>query len=1037
MPISSVKGPAPLLKQREMPSVSNQSPNIAAGAVSPSLLRQNSGPELRPIHSNGPLSRQSGRQAHASLAERSHIFGTSRSTPVAAEPPRAMYGADGKLNSSVMNEVLSSVKNVLRTLNPNESKAGRLIDRTLKDKTLAEPKKLYSALKDISHAIGRNKGNEHLQFLAAAVMQMARAQNYQVGISEYDSVGEAATAKYQKKNPTIELRSNAFAQDVQTLGAHGGVKLGADAGVADAASAGVNLGVSLSRTKMLLNDFDTDVLHINKKQIAVSLSAIGTVGELSKDLQTANLSGALDLKMIRGAMVEGQKVKDVVNYTIMHAREGGDVHSPTLKPNKSELKSLANLSTRGVTATLAGVVRGLKSRLWNAQTADRQTALNSHKLLKGGTPSLFLVKDNSLLKGIPGCIELQKQLDDAYGAMRLRKRPDSFKPVVGDAAWFEVEGNFSGNATALKIDLGHDVTIAGGGVALSLAATHRKLPYKLWMAPHVALQALSDGNTNFKRDLLQQVRTADPSIADYLDKIQNSGLRQLSRDIQTFEELAHELLSMQGVIRGGDSSSVLREHAQNHFDRGLKTLKNTFKLKPFELKGLDADSERLEPTLARCWNRLSLGHAIKSLDTHESQEPLQVQLGQRINEPNILMAPTHLYHASSLQLEATLLRSRKIGSLTVTLPGIQYGNPTSSAGASLPSLGHLSATLTHDTISQHPNLVRNGKFLTADLSATHLPGLRVMDTVAHNIAVLIVKQLQPGTDAKQLSENEHAALVGSISATLMAGLANPVKSEVGTSASISRQFEVGLQQSGPGEPWRLCYFQSSNVESRASGIKGAVSMATGLGGNVGLQVGTSTTSNVVRPPILGSAPSYHILQLPRFAQALCDATGSSTLDDEKTVFEKLRTHDVASMYFSNDAILDQLDLMHKLKQDKKASTDVFGRLALLPQNKDQYATFATSGLNATDLQRKINDARKITKDTDMDRRLKYFTTDEGGRELLQEYASGMVQLAVMKGRASMLEANMDKRAMKASIQDSAGDKVAMDLSLPNRTPTPR
>jgi hypothetical protein len=939
----------------------------------------------------------------------------------------------------MMNQVLASVKDVLLTLSPNESQARRLIDKVLNgSNTLTQPKKLYSALKAISHAIGRNKGSDPMSRLAAAVMQMARAHNYQAGIGEYDGVGEAATAKYQKKNPTIEQRSNAFTQDALTLSGQGGVKLGAAAGVADAASVGVNLGVNLSRTNMLLNDFDTDLLHIKKRQVAVSLSAIGRVGNLSKALQTANVNGSLDLKVLRGSMVEGQKVKDVVNYTIMHAREGGDVLSPKLTPSRSELKSLTNFSTRGVAGTLAGFVRGVKSRLWNGQTADRQPALNTHKLLKGGTPSLFLVKDNSLLKGIAECASLQKLLDDAYGVMHPRELPDSFMPVVGDAAWFEVEGNFSGNATALKIDLGHDVTISGGGAALSLACTHRELPYKLWKAPHTALQALSDGNIDVKRDLLQQVRTADPSIAGYLDKIRNLGLRHLKQDIDTFESLANQLLSMRGVIWGGDSSPVLRKHAQEHFDRGLETLQDTFKLNPSELMDLTAASgDRLESTLARCWNRLSLGHALKSLTTPESQQETFKVLGQRINAPRVLMAPTHLYHASSLQLDATLLRSRKIASLTVTLPGIQYGNPTSAAEASLPSLGHLSATLTHDTVSQHPNLVRNGKFLTANLSATHLPGLRVMDKVAQAIAVQIVKQLQPETDAKPLSENEHAALVGSISATLTTGIANPVKGEVAASAGISRQFEVGLQQSGQGEPWRLCYFQSSNVESRSASIKNDVSIATGLGGSVGLQAGTSTLGNVVRPPILGSAPSYHILQWPRFAQALSDVTGSGTLDDEKTVLEKLRKHDVASMYFSNDAILDQLELMRKLKQDKEASTDVFGRLARLPHNAEQYSTFAASGLNAEDLQRRINYAWRTTKDTDMERRLKYFTTHAAGRELLQEYAHGMVQLAAMKGRASMLEANVDNRAMKASIQNCAGDKVAVDLSQPNRTPLPR
>ncbi|WP_414925778.1 hypothetical protein [Pseudomonas zeae] len=350
---------------------------------------------------------------------------------------------------------------------------------------------------------------------------------------------------------------------------------------------------------------------------------------------------------------------------------------------------------------------------------------------------------------------------------------------------------------------------------------------------------------------------------------------------------------------------MLKAHAQHHFDQTLKILQDTFKLDTSELKDLVAHSDQLELTLARCWNRLSLAHAQISVYTNLSEtNPTTVEqlnelevLDGRIKHPNVLMAPTHLYHASSLQHEVTLLRWRLNTTFTLSLPGIS-GGTAASAMFTIPSVGHLSATVTQDWVSQHSSLVRNGQFMTFNLSSTHIPGLVVMDKAAQMIAVKIADHLQPGTDAKQLNKNEHAAIAGSLSANLMTGLTDSVNGSINGSGSVSREFEVGFLRSEKGEQWRMCYFQSSNIDSSSAGVNGEVGIAAGFGASLGLQTSVGSMNNVVRPPILGSAPSFHILQLPRFTQALCKLPGGSLLDDDKAVFEKLRDHDVAVMYFS-------------------------------------------------------------------------------------------------------------------------------------------
>ncbi|CAI8759568.1 hypothetical protein EMIT0P265_190009 [Pseudomonas zeae] len=66
----------------------------------------------------------------------------------------------------------------------------------------------------------------------------------------------------------------------------------------------------------------------------------------------------------------------------------------------------------------------------------------------------------------------------------------------------------------------------------------------------------------------------------------------------------------------------------------------------------------------------------------------------------------------------------------------------------------------------------------------------------------------------------------------------------------------------------------------------------------------------------------------------------------------------------------------------------------------------------------------------MEKRLEYFTTDAQGRELLQEYASAMTQLASLKSRATMSFPGAHGGAMKPFIENFAG--VKQPVRMPDR-----
>ncbi|MEO3962723.1 hypothetical protein ABH310_25620 [Chromobacterium piscinae] len=921
-----------------------------------------------------------------------------------------MYDSSGKLNVSQFKLVLAEVKKSAEKLTAKESdkrKISKIIDEIVDNPDLL-PKKQYAALKKLSHNIRQMRNTEkynQIKLLSAAVLQMARTHNFQNGMEHYDDTGTQATEKLLKSNTGLETRSNAFVSDTASLEVNGGVKLGLAAGGANGASLTTHLGVGFSKSEMVTNATDTGNLAITRGKGAVMLSARADVGKLASMASLGEAKLEVGANGIRGALFEGRKVKEVVNYRVMHRREGGPWLTRSLAPDKRELKSMANQPTRGLFGKISAQAHKL-SQIVHGRTGDVDTALNSHKLVKGSDPAAFLAGEQSLLTDKPEFATLQLALNDAYGLEQEYLLPESFRPIVGDGDWCEGGVNAVGSFGILQANISDVVTLSGIKVGMSGDINYRHLPYQAWMTPHVALDALADGSKWVKQNLLHQVSQSDPSIKGYLGEKPNQNMsptETLSNHLGIFKKQARTLLATQGVIRGRESPQVLKQHAQKQFDAGLNALKTTFQLTATECQGVTPDSQHLETLLARCWNRLSLKLAqISLLETNlDSKETLKT-LGEDIANPKLTMAPTHLYHAASVQMNTLSTRIRTTSSFNLTLPGISIG-PPSTLNIGVASLGSLSATVLHDKIAQHPNSVQHDEFLTFDVSAQHLPGLGMMDGVARAMAKSLADRIQYGMDKKQMNQTEYAALVANIEASLISGFgSSPVSAGVSAAAGVSRQFEVFLHRADPSQPWQLCYFQASNIENHSYGVNAQTGIAVGLGGDVSLKAGVSTTNNVVSPPILGSAPYIHILQFPRLKNAL--------QGDGQTLFDKINGCDVATMYLSNHAILDVLDNIVKLKSQPDSS--VLGKLAGENCNTRQYQTFQKKcSLTIHNLQ----EARRATKNMDMQERLKYFSNNETGKALFQEYFESMLQFSEMKGRIAL-------QTMEASVLDASGQK---------------
>lgn len=934
-----------------------------------------------------------------------------------------MYNHDHTLNISILNDVLVAVRVALSTqkrLDNTKSAAQikKILDGDVKYKNLTH------ALKDLSSAIANESSNETTQRLAAAVMMMAWAHNFQNGIAKYDNDGEESTSRYLKANSMLDRRTNASVANSVSMTADLGVSFGASVVLADAASFKVGLTVAGSKTDSVTRDLDGDALLTKLARASIAASVMGDVGELAGTSRLAQLGGSLGLKGTRGSLFDGTKTGAVVNYAIMHQREGGKRLSAQLSPTRRDLKERGNIVTRGVAGKLSSLVRKAYS-MQDVFLSDSHTELNTHKLIKGSNPRSYLVGAQSILKGISEYAHLQQILDCAYDTRLRGDLPKSLSPIVLDGDWIDIEAEGSANVDVLRANLGEYGTVTGINASVTGDLIHRWLPYRLWSAPHTALDKVSGGSTQSKEMLLDQVREIDPSVVRYLDRRRGQDIRLLEHDLDVLEEHANTLLSARGIVNGKASPAVLKRHARTLFNQSLAAFEHTFSLGECEYKDIKPESERLEHILARCWNRISLGYAQAMLETKAQDEPNLEALGKRIKDPAIVMARTHLYHAASIQLKATPRRLRAQSAFTLTLPGVEAG-ADKIAQVKIPSLGNLSATVYQDTVSHHSNFLRNGEFRTIDVSATHLPGLGMMDKVAYAIVKCLMDRIYPGNDGQQLHTTERAALVASLSAALGSGSANPASGQIDASMDIARQFEIVLQRSEKSEPWRLSYFQSSIIENRSASAQAEGKWAMGVGGSAGLNSAIGRATQLVSPLILGSSPSTHILQLAIVKDTLLDEQGN--LSAEKTTFDGLRNSDFAPMFFTNNAVLDVLDLMYKVKAGRDAKADVLGRLARLVHNTTQYSEYRSAGIQADELQIKIQTSRRITSSQNQEDRLRYFTTTNTGRALLEEYTYGISKFANMKDRASYLHSPTDKWGYKATILTASGKEC--DVQIP-------
>lgn len=951
--------------------------------------------------------------------------------PLAAVDPQrmTMFDTGGQLNVSALKQVLGGVRQAIGQLSPQArgpSHAQRVIDKAQRDLIQGGGAQAYDVLKHVGHAIEHEARTPEMKRLGAAVIQMARVQNYQQGIARYDDDAQAATQRVLKANPTLESRSGAYSLQQSTLGANGGATVGFAAGPFEGATAGGGAGLRLDRSAMLANDEDTDLLYVTRHQATGTVKGSARLGAVSDALELGGLTAGVSAKGTRGAVVDGSSVGQVVNYAVMQHREGVGGHGSRPGPGATRARHMANTPTRGLGAQLRRAADWLTHH--GDRVADGHPELTTRKLAKGADPASYLVGQDSLLHGIDGCRSLQARLDSAYGGMAAREMPAALKPIVGDGQWLEVEGAAAAGAELAKVSMpGGALNATGLAADARGAVSHRWLPFRLWMAPHAALESLSDGHADAKQDLLNQVRRADPDVAGYLDRARQGGAAQVRDDLRTFQDGARELLCAQAVCRGGDSSKVLKAHAQGVFDRSLATLRDSFGLGEREMEGVAPDSDRLEHLLARCWNRLSLGLAQVDAAATTPQEKEQVkQLDDAIRQPGVFMAPTHLYHAASVQMDATLKRLRAQGEFTLTLPQISAGSAEKGASATLAGLGSLRASVTRDTVSQHPNIMRNGDFLTFEVSASHLPLMGGMDKLANELARQLVRRIQPETDRPAMGQAERDALVGSISASLASALGEGGSPSGGVSGSggTARSFEVALHRGAAGDGWKLAMFKSFEVASKSLGVNGQASFAAGVGGSAGAEIGRLTADARAAAPILGSAPSAHMLQFSRFKAAFFDEAGKQ-FDATRLTQHGPQQLDAARMYFSNDGLLDMLALVQRLKHDRDADAETLGTLARLPHNDRQYEAFRAGGMPAGTLLQQIADARQATTGMNADQRARFFTGTPLGRELLGEYAASMAHLVGMRSRTNLPMSGPDGRAFTASVLSTDGQRQVL------------
>ncbi|WP_157658439.1 hypothetical protein [Burkholderia ubonensis] len=960
------------------------------------------------------------------------------SSPVqslSAAPPTAkeMYDESGTLNYMKMEEILREVKGAVRELNPNGGRASQdKIDRIIKDLRRHQGPELYDALKQLSFTIKRESHAEGTQALSAAVFQMARVHNYQLGLSRYDDAAQTIGRQIIASNPNLDTRSLGYVSDSIALGIRGSAKIGAQVANAEAGTVSAGINTGLSRSGMVTNDLDTAPLFITRGQANVNLTLNAAVGKLANN-PLGTMGGGAGFHTTCGRLTEGETVQEVINHKVMHDREGGSFLTRAMAPSRRTLEAKANLATRGVTGRLGAMVRSVVGRITDGRFAADDPALNTHKLVKGAIAEGYLFGKDSLLAKFPACNTLQQHLESAYGGSPLRTLPSSLKPVVGTGDWKDVGGGITANIGLLDGQVAEYVNLNGLGVGGGITYNQRWLPYQLWMAPHAALDALADQKVEAKGELLERVLKADKSVAPYLDTTRSQSLEELQKHVKLFEDHAMNLLAAQGILRGyahtpRDLSppQVLLDHASARFAESLDELKILFKLSEEECKGVKPDSNKLEGLLARCWNRLSLSLAQASLRPEAATDPgLLKELAQRIERPNVLMAPEHLYHAAAIQMEKTFMRSRVVGNVGLALPAVAIGNANNQVAL---SLGTISGQVIFDHVTEHPNFVRNGDSLTFVLIAQHPLNLDIANVVPREIARFIAERFQSGDDKRQMNELDQAALLASLSEAYLTFGTDVASGGVRGSKSVQRQFEVSAHRSAKGEPWRLAYFQASNIKNSGLGASAEGGIALGVGGSVGGSAAYGRSDNLVMPPILGSAPSIHILQSPRFAQALLkQEEGRWKIDPDKLNVDKLRNADVAAMYFSNDAVLDMLNLLQTLKVDSKAGADVLGGLANLGHNVEQFAAFQNGGLPSGTLRLYIDIARTETKGMRMADRLKYFTGTEVGRALLDEYGSGIMQFAAMKSRAFMPYSGTDGRALRASILTASRDKQPLEM----------
>jgi hypothetical protein len=1015
----------------------------------------------------------------ASKEVRASTSVTSEGSVTSGTAPTAAYSNDGCINPEPFQGVLKAIhdaldnhkgkcqKLVIKCVNQAQHGISNLIHDLGGDKVKqidsARGDKIYIALKGIAsslwHASKLSPSTEKvLPAMTNLMIQLARTEFYESGISAYDEVANKKHAELMSRNPAFDKVFNSTVSKVKKLDVNGGADIGVISGVVNA-DVGVGGGISYEKTKLFTHDLDGDILTINTKKstqeshvnvtagiLPISLKGQGklsgslTSGTLNETTNTAEAFRAevnrqrdgdsgkaaqrTEHQSYRGrgwhgalhAIAHNTKAKVARGSDMVRAVKNGIDPSATDLSAQLQKFKRANVSVAspGVRNALDQVKHVVNRPFQGAVPKDNASYLTKEKLIKG-LPSM-------VLEAIPHDVDLpnlKKTLEDAYGNIAPRVKPDGMGNTVLSGQWNELSGEVGGGIDfSVKIPLVviDDITFSG---RLNLGLSHRLLPVTRHVPPHVPLDPNVCSDADEKFDNISKSK----EFAGYLrygDELKTRNPQDipgiLSKDIDLFESQANKLLA-------GVSMSLSK---QGDKQAGLRVAKNAAGILAEKfLPGLDSTADdwpgklalgHPEKFIAQCWNSLSIGAAVASRPdiTGKLDDVGKATLEEqktRLTNPDILMAADTFYQHSVLPVTSVLKRSRATGNVGV---GISVSNLLLKTGSKF------DVKFTYDKVSQHPNPLRNGEFLEIAIDLTGLPAISLP---LNKYLPKIFKQLEGHPDFKHnlggLNFELHAptSLLGNLPVGLEAGISFTGGDRY-TLALHKPDRALARDQSNPDgkklredQHWQPMYFQQSTTRSIQENLRGDGTFSFEYGAHASGGVSSSASETKPQTTVLFGESSVQLLQFDTFKEN-CKAAG--IMDDKDnmefgsgTPSQAKNAADPANLltqtYFSTDGILKTVENFAQMRADgagDPTKADYFNSLACEPFGSDIFKKYLNDSAapSADELSKAVATAKKEIKGKTAAQCYKYFTEGRStvGMTVMNEYVRGMTAISDIK-----------------------------------------